>query len=284
MAQHLRCRCVHLSVMNRCRRLLIPLLAAAIVVPAMMAPGAFGAAAAARTGVTGSSGSTGSTGAAGLVATLSACHTDPLTANRYAVFASQMTQVPGSRTMSVSFVLQERSSTSSGFSAVSAPGFGAWVSSQAGVGLFTYDHEVTGLPAPAAFRVLVRARWSDRHHKVIRRETILSPVCVQPLLQPDLSIGQSLNRSPASGGNALYSVVVRNDGTAAAGPFEVSLSVGGVALAPVTVQSLAAGSTQSVAFTGPRCSSGTNLVATADATNAISEPASSSRTRSFACH
>jgi hypothetical protein len=284
MAQHLCRHGVHLSVMSRHRRLLLPLLAAAIVAPAMLAPGAFGAAAAARTGATGSSGSTGSTGAAGLVATLSACHTDPLTANRYAVFASQMTQVPGSRTMSVSFVLEERSSSASGFSAVSAPGFGAWVSSQSGVGIFTYDHEVTGLPAPAAFRVLVRARWSDRHRKVIRRETILSPVCVQPLLQPDLSIGPSLSRAPAGGGNVVYSIAVRNDGTAAAGPFAVSLSVGGVPLSPVTVQSLAVGATQSVAFTGPRCSSGMNLVATADSANAISEPASSSRTRSFACH
>jgi hypothetical protein len=272
--------------MNRFRRLLAPFLVASIALPALLAPGAFGAAGAARTGATGSSGatgSTGSTGTTGLIATLSACHTDPLTANRYAVFASQMTAVAGSRTMAVSFVLEERGAKASSFSAVPAPGFGAWVSSQAGVGIFTYDHEVTGLPAPAAFRVLVRARWSDRHHRVIRHETLLSPICVQPLLQPDLSIGLSLNRSPAGGGNVVYAVLVRNDGTAAAGPFQVSLSVGGVALAPVTVANLAAGSTQLVQFTGPRCGSAANVVATADAGNAVSEPASSSRTRSFAC-
>jgi hypothetical protein len=273
--------------MNRFRRLLLPFLAASIVLPALLAPGAFAAAGAARAGATGASGatgSTGSTGTSGLTASLSACHTDPLTANRYAIFASQMTAVAGSRTMAVSFILQERSSKASAFSSVTAPGFGAWVSSQAGVGIFTYDHEVTGLPAPAAFRVLVRARWSDRHHRVIRHETIVSPICVQPLLQPDLSIGVSLDRSPAGGGNVIYAVLVRNDGTAPAGPFQVSLSVGGVALAPVTVANLAADSTQLVQFTGPRCSSGANVVATADSANAISEPANSSRTRSFACH
>jgi hypothetical protein len=275
--------------MKRFRRLLVPLLAAMIALPALLAPGAFGAGAAAAahpTGATGASGATGSTGSAGstgLVATLSACHTDPLTANRYAIFASQMTAVPGSRTMAVSFVLEEHGAKASGFVTVAAPGFGEWVSSQGGVGIFTYDHEVTGLPAPAAFRVLVRARWIDRHHRVIRRATILSPVCLQPLLVPDLSIGLQLSHASAPGGQVDYSIVVRNDGTAAAGPFEVSLSVGGVALAPVTVQSLAADSTALVQFTGPRCSTGSSVVATADSGNAVSEPPSADRTRTFAC-
>lgn len=261
-----------------------------IVAPALLAPGAFGAVgatdAAHATGATGASGATGSTGpsgSTGLVATLNACHADPLTANRYAIFASQMTAVPGSRTMAVSFVLQERSAKASGFVVVSAPGFGEWVSSQPGVGIFTYDHEVTGLPAPSAFRVLVRARWIDRHHRVLRRAMILSPVCVQPLLVPDLSIGPALSHTDAAGGDVVYSVAVRNDGTAAAGPFEVSLSVGGVALAPVTVQSLAADSSALVQFTGPRCSAGSSIVATADAANVVSEPPNSDRTRSFVC-
>jgi CARDB len=276
--------------MAKLRRLLLPLLAGIIVIPALFAPGAFGAAESARAGAattagaTGPTGATGSGGTTGLVATLNACHTDPLTANRYAIFASQMSQVPGTRTMAVSFLLQERSAKSTAFVPVSAPGFGEWVSSQPGVGIFTYDHEVTGLPAPAFFRVLVRARWIDRHHRVIRHETILSPVCAQPLLTPDLSIGLPLTRSAgATAGSATYSVVVRNDGTAAAGPFQVSLSVGGTALAPVTVTGLAADSTQLVQFTGPRCTAGSSIVATADAASVISEPANDDRTRSFSC-
>ena len=255
-----------------------------IVLPALLAPGAFGAAAVVATSATGPSGATGPGGSSGLVAKLSSCHTDPLTANRYAIFASQMTQVPGTRTMAVSFVLQERSAKAAAFASVPAPGFGEWVVSQPNVGIFTYDHEVTGLPAPAAFRVLVRARWIDRHHRVIRREMILSPVCVQPLLTPDLSIGTPLSRAagPAAG-KLIYSVVVRNGGTAAAGPFQVSLSVGGVALAPVTVSGLSADSTQLVQFTGPRCGAGSSIVVTADPANAVIEPANANRTRSFAC-
>lgn len=267
--------------MKQFRRLLVPLLAVAIALPALLAPGAFGATTAPSAGATGS---TGTTGAGGLVATLSACHTDPLTANRYATFAAQMTQVSGARTMAVSFVLEESTGKSVAFAPRAAPGFGDWVVSQPGVGIFTYDHEVTGLPAPAAFRVLVRARWIDRHHRVIRREMIVSPTCVQPLLQPDLSIGLPIGRAAAGGGNVLYSVVVNNSGTAAAGPFAVSLSVGGVTLAPVTVPSLAADSTQLVQFTGPRCTAGSTVVATADSANAVSEPANANRSRSFACH
>jgi len=274
--------------MARFRRLLAPLLTGMIVLPALLAPGAFGAGAGAQvaaTSATGPSGSTGSTGSSGLVAKLSACHTDPLTANRYAIFASQMTQVPGTRTMAVSFLLEERSAKAAAFTPVSATGFGGWVSSQPNVGIFTYDHEVTGLPAPAAFRVLVRARWIDRHRRVIRREMILSPVCMQPLLTPDLSIGVPLTRAAgASPGTEIYSVVVRNDGTAAAGPFEVALNVGGVALAPVSLPSLSADSTQLVQFTGPRCAAGSSVVATADPANSLQEPANANRTRSFACH
>jgi len=258
-----------------------------IVLAALLAPSALAAGASARvaaTSATGPSGSTGSSGSTGLIATLSACHTDPLTANRYASFASRMTSVPGTHTMAVSFLLQERSAKATAFTSVSAPGFGEWVSSQPAVGIFTYDHEVTGLPAPAAFRVLVRARWIDRRHHVIRREMLLTPVCMQPLLTPDLSIGSPLTR--AAGGaphTLLYTVVVRNEGTAAAGPFQVSLSVGGVALAPVTITGLSADSSQLVQFTGPRCAAGSSVVATADAANALQEPANAERTRSFAC-
>jgi hypothetical protein len=215
---------------------------------------------------------------------VSACHADSLTANRYAIFASQMRQVAGGRTMAVSFVLQERTAKSAPFAPVSAPGFGTWVSSQPGVAIFTYDHEVTALPAPAAFRVVVRARWINRRHRVIHRATIVSPVCLQPLLQPDLAIGEPLARSAGTqAGTVVYSVVVRNLGTAAAGPFQVSLSVGGTALPAVTVASLAADSTQLVEFTGPRCAVGSALVATADSGNTVTEPANADRTRTFAC-
>jgi hypothetical protein len=271
--------------MSSYRRLLLPLMAAAVVLVAMLAPGALGAqGAAVKTGSTGPTGSTGSTGSTGLVATVSACHTDPTQANRYAIFQSQMTAVPGTRTMAVSFVLQVQHSRKGGFATVTVPGFGGWVHSQPGVGIFTYNHEVTSLPAPAAFRVLVRARWFDRRHRTIRHEDIDSTACVQPLLQPDLAIGEPLARSAGSSAKTVvYGVVVRNDGTATATNFEVGLSVNGVAQPAITVPTLAANSTQLVDFTAPRCNAGTNIVATADAAGTVPEPANPTRSRTFAC-
>ena len=110
--------------MNHSRRLSAAL-AGAIAVPLTLvlvaaAQGAGGAAAAFAAGATGSTGSTGA--GTPVTASLTACHTDPLAANRYAIFASQMDAVPGTVTMSVSFQLQERSGAGSAFTAVAAPG------------------------------------------------------------------------------------------------------------------------------------------------------------------
>ena len=237
-------------------------------------------------GATGASGATGpSVPAAALQASLSTCHTDAAPSNRYAIFASQTTAaaVRGTVEMSVEFVLEERGGGGGGFDVVPAPGFGAWVTSARGIGIFTYSHEVTALPAPAAFRVLVRARWIGHGHRVLRRLDALSPVCVQPLLEPDLAVTAIYRGAAQSATTVTWNVAVRNDGSAAAGQFEVALSVDGTALAPVTVPGLAAGASQVVQFTGPRCGAGGSLVATADPANAITEPAGSARTRTVGC-
>ncbi|HEY7966990.1 MAG TPA: CARDB domain-containing protein [Solirubrobacteraceae bacterium] len=265
------------------RRLLLPLVAGTVVLAATLAPGALGAQGSSKTGPTGPTGPTGTGGVTGLVATVSACHTDPSQANRYAIFQSQMTAVPGTRTMAVSFVLQVHS-RKAGFATVPVPGFGSWVRSQAGVGIFTYSHEVTSLPAPASFRVMVRARWFDRHRRILRREEIDSTACVQPLLQPNLSIGQPLEKAAGpTAGTAVYGVVVRNDGTATASGFQVGLTVNGVAQPPVAVASLAPSSTQLVQFTAPRCTAGSSIVATADPAGGVAEPTNPARSRTFAC-
>ena len=272
--------------MTLLRRVLPPLFAGAIAILALLAPGALGAQGVGPVAVaaSGPTGATGPTSPAPLLsATVTSCHPDVLQANRYAIFASQMTSVPGTRTMAVNFALPERSAAAATFATVSAPGFGAWVASEPGVGSYTYDHEVTSLPAPAAFRVLVRARWIDRHRHVIRHQQLLSPVCAQPLETPNLAIG-TLRRAP--GGQAAtvsYSVQVLNDGTAPAGPFQVSLSVNGVALSNVSVARLAAGAAQGVQFSGPRCTAGSTLTAVADPAGSVAEPANAARTRTFPC-
>jgi hypothetical protein len=200
--------------MTLTRRLLAPPLVAATALLAIVVPGALGAqttptaASATAAPATAAVTTTSPTGATQtLSATVTSCHNDPLPANRYAIFASQMTSVTGTLTMAVNFQLQERKGTAVAFLPVSAPGFGAWVSSAPGVGIYTYDHEVTALPAPAAFRVSVRARWFDRHHHVIHREALLSPVCVQPLITPNLAIGTLTRAAGTQAATLTYSVV-----------------------------------------------------------------------------
>ena len=172
---------VHLVAMHTTRRPLAPLFLGASALLTIIVLGALGAPSARASAP--SSPPVSSTGPAGAVqtlsATLTACHGDPLAANRYAIFASQMTSIPGTVTMAVNFQLDERKGGAAAFAPVSAPGFGVWVSSQPGIGIYTYNHEVTALPAPAAFRVLVRARWLDRRHHVIRKDELVSPVCAR---------------------------------------------------------------------------------------------------------
>jgi len=254
----------------------------ALVVPGSV--GAQGTGAVVASSSTGATGVTGQTGPpAVLSASVTACHADPLQANRSATFSSQMTSVPGTKTMDVNFELQEHTAAAIGFAAVSAPGFGEWVASQPGVGIFTNYHQVTSLPAPASFRVLVRARWLDRRRRVIRREQIVSPVCVQPLETPDLAIGV-LRRAPGpQAGTVLYSLQVLNTGAAGAGPFQVSLTVNGAALADASVTGLSAGAAAIVQFEGPACTAGSTLSAVADPTGAVVEPANHARSKTFPC-
>jgi hypothetical protein len=276
-------------VITTLRRILGPLLVGTVATLALLVPGSVGAQGTPPVVTASATGATGPTGpggvAAPLSATVSSCHADPLQANRFAIFAAQMTSLPGTRTMAVEFELQDRDAGALEFMTVSAPGFGTWVTSQPGVGIFTYTHEVTSLPAPAAFRVLVRARWLDRRRLVIRHDTLVSPLCAEPLETPDLVLGKGLTRHRVAGspGTVVYGLEVFNAGTAAAGAFQVSLTVNGVALADASVTGLAAGSNQLVQFSGPPCTAGSTLTAVADPGAAISEPADPARSRTFSC-
>ena len=129
--------------------------------------------------------------------------------------------------------------------------------------------------------MLVRARWIDRHRRVLRRAELYTPVCVQPAA--NLAIG-TLRRTPgAQPGTVSYDVEVVNAGAGAAGAFQVALTVNGTALPNASVTGLAAGGTQVVQFSGPPCSAGSTLTAVADPTSAVTEPANPERTKTFPC-
>ena len=76
---------------------------------------------------------------------------------------------------------------------------------------------------------------------------------------------------------------MRNAGSAPAGAFAVELTVGGVALPAEQVPALAAGAHVTLLFSGPRCSAGAAITATADPAHALVEPPDGARTVSAVC-
>jgi hypothetical protein len=215
---------------------------------------------------------------------VAACTTGATAAQRSATFSAEMSAVPGTRMMAVSFDLYERTSTSGSYVAVSAPGFGVWQTSNRGIASFTANENVVDLPASAAFRALVHYRWLDRRGGVIRSDVRVTKPCVEMAPEPDLFI---LRITHAAGSppktSELYGVVVRNSGPGAAGPFEVAFTVNGTALADQQVAGLDSKTRTTVQFSGPRCTAGSTMTAQVDPAGAINEPANPSRTITMTC-
>lgn len=98
---------------------------------------------------------------------------------------------------------------------------------------------------------------------------------------PDLVISSITfaGSSPACANAPKNSVVVTNNGTTAAGSFQVSYSAGGVAAPNQSVYSLAAG--QSITLSFPIASgAGMSVTATADSTNVVAESNESNNSKS----
>jgi hypothetical protein len=217
-------------------------------------------------------------------ATVTACATGAVDADRSATFSAVINAVPHTSTMSVSFDLYEKTSATSGFVSVTAPGFGVWQTSTRGIASFTANDNVVDLPAPASFRALVHYRWLNRRGHVIRRDARVTPACVQTAPEPNLFVVRISHAAgtPAKT-NELYGVVVRNSGLGDAGAFEVALTVNGAPLADQQVTGLVSLTTSTVQFSGPRCTAGSTITAQVDPAGAIIEPANADRTFSMAC-
>jgi subtilase family serine protease len=78
-------------------------------------------------------------------------------------------------------------------------------------------------------------------------------------------------------------VAIRNDGTAAAGPFDVGLTVGATALADQTVPGLAAGGRTVVEFTGAACAPGATVSVVVDPEDVVAEATDADDSRTITC-
>jgi len=202
-----------------------------------------------------------------LGAVLEVCQTSPLPAQRVATFTGSMPAIDGATRMQMRFELQRRRPTQRHWRAVrGAQSFNVWESADPGRAGFVFHKRVDGLQVPASYRAIVRFRWLRSDGTIARRERRTTRACKQPDLRPDLvssSLRAVFGVRPAL---ALYSLVVRNNGRAAAGPFAVR-----VAGATTEVMGLAAGQQIEVGVIAPPCAPGTLVLATVDADGRVNE-------------
>jgi hypothetical protein len=207
-----------------------------------------------------------------LRAKLAACTTGPNIADRTATFTGSMPAAHGTRRMWMRFDLLERTAPRGAFAPVKVPGLGVWQKSAPGRSGFIYSQRVQALAAPGAYRAVVHFRWYGRGGKLIRSAHRQTAVCVQPDERPDLTAGRLDAARGPQPGQVTYTLVVRNDGRSAAGPFDVGLLVDGVVQPPQRLAlGLAAATKQPVAFVAPACAPGSTLTFTLDALGEVDE-------------
>ena len=219
------------------------------------------------------------TGSARLLACDSAL--DP--ADRVATFEGRMRTVRNATKLQMRFTLQTRGKGQVNWHALSAPGFGRWLSSDPGVGRYVYTKRVVALLAPATYRTQVRFRWIGRGGRRIASDRSTSPTCHQADLRPNLKPLAINSRGGADAAHARYVVPVVNRGKTAAGPFDVVVTVDGMTLTPAQTPGLEPGERALVEVEGPPCTVGSMLTADVDPTGAVDERAEADNRLAVTC-
>ncbi len=147
-----------------------------------------------------------------------------------------------------------------------AQSFGVWETADPGRAGFVFHKRVDGLQVPASYRAIVRFRWLRSDGRSRAASAARTRACKQPDLRPDLVAGSLRAVFGVRPALALYSLVVRNDGRAAAGPFAVR-----VAGATTEVMGLAAGQQIEVGVIAPPCAPGRSSPSLVDADRRVNE-------------
>ena len=194
-----------------------------------------------------------------------------------------MRAVRGTTRMQMRFTLQTRRKEQSNWHALSAPGFGRWLSANPGIGRYVYTKRVVSVFAPASYRTLVRFRWLGRGGRRIASDRSTSPVCRQLDLRPNLRPLGIDALAGADAEHARYVVPVANRGKSAAGPFDVVVTVNGTTLTPAQTPDLDPGERALVEVDGPPCTAGSMLTVDVDPTGAVDERAEADNRLSVPC-
>jgi hypothetical protein len=197
-----------------------------------------------------------------------------------ATFYGRMRAISGSTRMAMRFTLLEKTGDLKAHR-VSVPGLRRWRPSKRGVGAFNYRQAFRRLPENASHRVRVDFRWTGGDGRVVARARRRSAWCDQFVTLPNLTTqltGVSATQSP---GVVRYEAVVSNTGRAPASAVPVRLTVDGKVVDTVTVPSLDAGESRSIAIRGPDCRKRVRLEA--DPEQAIAESSDSDNASELTC-
>lgn len=210
-------------------------------------------------------------------ARMTACETALDQEERSATFSGDIRAIPGATRLQVKFVLQSQGADDPGWETVTAPGFGTWNTSAAGIGRYVYSKTVENLLAPAGYRAMVHFRWLTAAGRTLARARRTTRVCRQPDLRPDL-LPERLIRT-ADG----YEVTVANDGRSAAESFTITLEIGGQVHQFGYVDLLGPRSRTRISGTAPPCEPGQMVIVQVDADGAVDEAEEEENAIAVAC-
>ena len=203
--------------------------------------------------------------------TLTDCERGTVEHGGAAVFEARMRLLGGTERMQLRFTLQVRAPDRQRYAPVAAPGFGVWQSAAPGTARYVYTKRVENLLPPGSYRVKLRFRWLDAAGRTVERARVFSRACRQPDPRPDLSVRSLGVQAAASPARRRYVAYVRNTGRSAADASSLELTVAGTLIGSVPIQPLEPGEGTLVAFEGAACAEGDELVADADADEAVDE-------------
>ncbi len=142
---------------------------------------------------------------------LTACHHGVHAVDRYLQTTSTVRLVPPSARVVLRYELFWRRAGTSGFSRYPTPAFARRFNKAS-----QHVYTVGNLPARAAYRLRVRARWVARGGHIVRTDQRVTRTCHQPDVRPDLTVVRFV---PIA--SRRFAAVVGNVGLTAAGPFAV---------------------------------------------------------------
>ena len=211
------------------------------------------------------------------VAKLVAC--DMTSPDRSAVFYGRMPQLPGATGMAMRFIVLQRLGRDDTWSKVDVPALRQWHRAAPGVKAFGYKQTVDNLRAGGAYKARIQFRWTTASGTVldsVKRDTAVCRGQLANLAVGSLTVGRGPTPDTRN-----YNVTVQNTGKADADAIEVVLSVDHAVLDAATIDSLDAGQSVNVSFTGPPCVHAVRI--RVDPDNTIGETSEDDNSRLFSC-